>query len=219
MPDQIERKIARRLDDKIESPISTETRLLAAIAYGEASVDDNSDEVLGIAYAVSNRARAWGKTVPEVLKADPNYTYAANGHNVRFNLLQEASLKKINDSVPLRQAVNAAINALNQTGSDPSNGAYWWDGVDLKLKKDVNPRIAKGFKYGAQEHNIYQMEQITKTIIQYWRVIDKKTKKIVNGAERGRFDSVYISKAACGQTIFWRYNPDFVSATGAKEYR
>jgi hypothetical protein len=30
---------------------------LAAVAYGEASVDDNPDEVLGIAFTAANRAR------------------------------------------------------------------------------------------------------------------------------------------------------------------
>lgn len=219
MPSKMETQVERRFDEKIETPISEEIRLLAAIAYGEASVDDNYQEVLGIAYAVSNRARAWGKTIPNLLKADPNYTYAANGKCVRFNLLQEASIKKINESVALRQAINAARNALGQVGNDPSNEAYWWDGVDLKLKKKGNPRIQGGFKYGAQDHNIYQMEPIIIVVIRYWQVVDKKTNLTVDGAERGRFDTVYISKAAHGQTIFWRYNPDFVKTTGAKEYR
>ena len=219
MVNETEKHVARSFDEKIDAPISAEIRLLAAIAYGEASVDDNYEEVLGIAYAVANRGRAWGKTVHDMLEADPNYTYAANGHCVRFNLLKEASIKKINESMPLRQAVNAAKNAHNKKGNDPSNDAYWWDGVDLKLKKSVNPRIKRGFKYGALEHNIYQMDQIIVVAIQYYQVIDKKTHEIVDGAERGRFDSVYVSKAACGQTIFWRYNPDFVKATGAKEYR
>lgn len=208
------------LNAEIAGEISSEVRLLAAISYGEASTDDDSQEVLGIAYAVANRARAWeGKKISDLLKADRNYTYAANGTNTRFNLLMAAPLKSINKSPPMRVAVNAAINALSGKGYDPSNGAYWWDGIDLKLKKQVNPRIAYGFKYGAQEHNIFEMQPITKTVIIHWRVINKKTGETVDGTERGRYDAIYVSTAAQGKTIFWRYNPDYVKATGAKEYK
>jgi hypothetical protein len=219
MADGTKDQAERSLDATIEGPIDPEIQLLAAIAYGEASVNDDPEEVLGIAYAVSNRARAWGKTISGVLKSDPNYTYAANGTCTRFNLLMASSPAKINHSPPMRTAVNAAINALNKKGHDPSSDAYWWDGLDLKEKRQGNPRISRGFKYGAQEHNIYQMEPIIKMVIAYWTVTDKKTKLPVDGSERGRFDTVYISTSARGQTIFWRYNPNFVKATGAKEYK
>lgn len=36
----------------------------------------------------------------------------------------------------------------------------------------------------------------------------------LNGAG---FDATYISTAAHGNTIFWRYDPDYVKASGAKE--
>jgi hypothetical protein len=46
--------------------ISQEVRLLAAIAYGEASTANDSQEIGGIAFATANRCRAWGrKTVAE----------------------------------------------------------------------------------------------------------------------------------------------------------
>jgi hypothetical protein len=51
----------RSLSAEVEGEIDSEVRLLAAVAYGEASTDDDSEEVLGIAYAVTNRARAWGE--------------------------------------------------------------------------------------------------------------------------------------------------------------
>ena len=52
-----------------------------------------------------------------------------------------------------------------------------------------------------------------------WKVANKKTGALVNSKERGRYKSVYVSTAAYGQTIFWKYDPDFIKATGAKEYR
>jgi hypothetical protein len=63
------------------------------------------------------------------------------------------------------------------------------------------------------------MEPIIRIVIKYWQVIDKKTGNPVDGAERGRFDTVYVSTSARGQTIFWRYNQSYVKATGAKEYK
>jgi hypothetical protein len=213
-------KEERDLHAELPETIDAEVKLLAAIAYGEASIEDNPEEVLGIAFAVANRARAWGgKTISAVLNADANYTYAADGTNIRFNKLRAASIAELNKSLPMRTAINAAMNALDNKGQDPSNGAYWWDGADLKLRKNVNPRISHGFKYGAQEHNIFEMEPISKVVIVRWIVIHKKSGKQVDGTERGRYDATYISTAARGKTIFWRYNPDYVKATGAKEHK
>ena len=208
------------LKSEVSGEIDSETRLLAAIAYGEGSTDDIQDELAGIAHAVVNRAKAWGdKKVSEVVAADANYTYAANGKCVRFNLLKAASVAQINQSIGMRIAINAAKEALAGQGTDPSNGAYWWDGIDLKDKKPFNPRIQFGFKYSDPAHNIFGMPEITKTMIIYWQVKNKKTDKIENSKERGRFDCVYRSTAAYGKTVFWRYTPDFVKATGAKEYK
>lgn len=208
------------LTDEITGNIDANTRLLAAIAYGEGSTDNIRDELAGIAYAVVNRANAWGgKTVIEIVAADPNYTYAANGRNVRFNELKAASITAINKSNGMRIAINAAREALSGGGSDPSNGAYWWDGIDLKDKKSFNPRIEHGFKYGNTAHNIFGMSEILKPMTVYWQVRNKKTKKIENTKVRGSYDYVYISTAAYGKTIFWLYNPDYVNATGAKEYK
>lgn len=119
----------------------------------------------------------------------------------------------------MRTAVNAAINAQNEKGGDPSNGAYWWDGIDLKLLKPTNPRIGQGFKYGAQDHNIFDIPPKIKIVILRWTVRNKKTGATIETSERGRYDTVYISTSARGKTIFWRYNPDYVKTTGTKEYR
>lgn len=215
-PDSAFTGLARKITDKVDA----ETRLLAAIAYGEASTADLEDEVAGIAHAVVNRAKAWGnKKVSAVLAADANYTYAANGKNERFNLLKAASLEAINKSKGMRIAVNAAREALAGQGRDTSNNAYWWDGIDLKDKKSFNPRIKHGFKYGAPEHNIFGMEEISKPVVTYWQAKNPKTGELENTKERGRYDCVYRSTAAHGKTIFWRYTPEYVSATGGKEYK
>jgi hypothetical protein len=63
------------------------------------------------------------------------------------------------------------------------------------------------------------MNPIRKAVVVHWVVVNKKTGERVNGSERGRYDATYISTAAQGKTIFWRYDPDYVKATGAKEYK
>lgn len=212
--------VGSKLTDMVAGEIDQETRLLAAIAYGEGSTDDVEAEIAGIVHAVVNRAKAWGdKKVTEVVASDPNYTYAANGKNVRFNLLKAADVSQINKPKGMRIAVNAAREALAGQGDDPSNGAYWWDGIDLKDKKPFNPRIQHGFRYDDPSHDIFGMDAIAKTKVIYWQVKNKKTGKIENSQERGRFDCVYRSTAAHGKTIFWRYTPEYVKATGAKEYK
>lgn len=203
----------------IAGTIDDETRLLSAIAYGEASTADNTNEISGVSHAVVNRAHAWGKKVSEMIKADPGYTYAADGTNARFNLLKASTLTTINKNKGMKIAVNSAKEAIAGEGDDPSNGAYWWDGPDLKLLRASNSRIKWGFRYGDPSHNIYNMNEILKPVILYWRVKNKRTGAIENSKERGRFNSGYVSTAALGETIFWLYNPDYISTTGCKKYR
>jgi hypothetical protein len=209
-----------------ETKLDDQVRLVAAIAYGEASTLDDSDEVLGIAFAVTNRARAWNNiTVSNMLTKDPNYTYAANGKNVRFNQLKSASEVEIEKDKGMKQAVMLAKKALANEGTDPSNGAYWWDGPDLKQMiklangKYANSRLLWGFKYGDPTHNIFDMSELKNPTILYWQVRNKKTGKIVNTTERGRYEEGYISTAAHGRTIFWKYSTEYIKATGCKEYK
>lgn len=212
--------ILTRKTDLVTGGIDSETRLLAAIAYGEGSTGDVENELAGMAHAVANRAKAWnGRKVSEVIRDDPHYTYAVKYPNERYKLMQAASLDVINQSVGMRIAINAAREALSGTGDDPSNDAYWWDGIDLKDRRPTNLRIVYGFRYGEPSHNIFGMEPILKPTILYWQVRNKRTGEITNSKERGRFDCAYISRAAHGKTIFWRYHPDYVKASGAKEYK
>jgi len=200
--------------------IEDEVRLLAAIAYGEASIEDNENEIFGIAYAAANRARAWGgRSIKKMIDDDPNYTYAANGSNERFNLLNRSSVSDIEKSKAMSIAIKKAKEALAGTGTDPSNGAYWWDGVDFKTNYTNHPKVLKGFKYGDASHNIFGVEEKTKAVVLYWKVKDKKTGQEVNSKERGRYDHVFVSTAAHGKTIFWKFNPDYIRATGAKAYK
>ena len=199
--------------------IDAQTRKLAAIAFGEASTDNVSNEIGGIAFAVANRARAWGhKTVEELLTADKNYTYAVSDGNARYGKLMEATdAEIIADKNGMAIAVDWAKKALANEGDDPSNGAYWWDGVDFKTNSN-HPKRKDGFCYGETSHNIFSIDEKKVTTTTYWTIRNNKTGEETKKV-RGTYDYVWKSTAAHGKTIFWRYHPDFIKASGAKEYR
>ncbi|WP_242540197.1 hypothetical protein [Trinickia mobilis] len=68
-------------------------------------------------------------------------------------------------------------------------------------------------------HNIFGVPEHRIEIIVRWKIRNKKTGKIVDGAERGRYDTVWVSTATHGGTVFWQHNPDYLKATGGKSYR
>jgi hypothetical protein len=205
--------------------ISTDQRLLAAVAYGEASTANDSNEIGGIAFATANRCRAWGgKTVTDLKVADPNYSYAWNGSNTRYNRLMAASDADIKKDAGMSLALDWANKAIANSGTDPSNGAFWWDGLDFKIDQtghdNINhPKRLDGFAYGNSSHNIFGVPEAKRTRIVRWKIKNKKTGQIVDGAERGRYDAVWISTAAYGKTIFWKHPDDYLKATGGKAYR
>ncbi|MCC8403198.1 hypothetical protein LJ655_15095 [Paraburkholderia sp. MMS20-SJTN17] len=200
--------------------ISQHVHLLAAVAYGEASPANDPQEIGGIAFAVANRCRAWGnKTVPELRAADQNYSYAWDGSNARFNKLMRTSDAEIERNSGMKLAVDWAERALVNGGPDPSNGGFWWDGLDFKTNYANHPKVRDGFRWGDPSHNIFNVPENRRNVIVRWQVKNRKTGQIVDGAERGRYDCVWVSTAAHGSTIFWIHNPDYLNATGGKAYR
>ncbi|TDN61606.1 hypothetical protein [Paraburkholderia sp. BL10I2N1] len=197
-----------------------EVRLLAAVAYGEASPANDPQEIGGIAFAVANRCRAWGnKTVSELRAADPNYSYAWDGSNARFNKLMRTSDGEIERDPGMKLAVEWAQKTLANSGPDPSNGGFWWDGLDFRTNYANHPKVRDGFRWGDPSHNIFGVPDKRREIVVRWKVKNKKTGTIVDGGERGRYVSVWVSTAAHGSTVFWLHDPDYLQATGGKVYR
>jgi len=202
------------------STIDSNTRKLAAIAYGEASTANDPDEIGGIAFAVANRARAWGnKTIDEMFAADPNYTYAVKDGNPRYEKFKKSSDVEVQQDSGMRLALSCATNALANKGPDPSNGAYWWDGDDFKRHYKSHPKVKDGFRYGNPVHNIFNVDEKRVSVTLFWKVRDKKTGKEVDSKIRGKYTAVWVSTAAHGQTIFWTHDEDYLTATGGKTYR
>jgi hypothetical protein len=52
-------------------------------------------------------------------------------------------------------------------------------------------------------------------------VVKKKKGKFIEKkvVEVGRYDHIYISTAAYGGTIFWKFNPEYIKINRAKEYK
>ena len=118
-------------------------------------------EIGGIAWAVANRCRAWGgKTVDQLLTADPNYTYAVKDGNIRYGQFMAASAATIEGNLGMKLAQEAAENALAQRGADPSCGGYWWDGKDFKTNYKNHPKVKDGFRFGDPSHNIFGVKDI-----------------------------------------------------------
>lgn len=202
------------------SGIDDQTRKLAAIAYGEASTANDSDEIGGIAFAVANRCRAWGgKTVDQLLDADPDYTYAVSDGNARYNKLISSRDEDIAKDPAMTLAVDWAKKAMANEGPDPSGDGFWWDGLDFKTNYQHHPKVRDGFKYGAPDQNIFSVEESHHSVTVWWQVKNKKTGQLVNSSKRGQYDAIWESTAAHGQTIFWKHDPDYLSATGGKAYR
>lgn len=200
--------------------VDAQTRKLAAIAYGEASGANDPNEIGGIAWAVANRARAWAeKTVDQLLVADPNYTYAVKDGNQRYKKLMAASETELAANTGMALALDCARNALANNGTDPSNGAYWWDGLDFKTNFQNHPKVKDGFHITDPTHNIFDVKETSCPTTIYWKVRDKKTGKEVNSKVRGTYKYVWESTAAYGKTIFWKHDADYLKATAGKAYK
>jgi hypothetical protein len=107
-------------------------------------------------------------------------------------------------------------------GADKSNGAYFWDGADIKSNYGHHFKVKRGIKFTDPSHNIYEINESTKIEIMYktTRSRDRASGKItVTREEVGRYDHQYDSTAAYGGTIFWKLNPLFLKVTHGWEYK
>jgi hypothetical protein len=203
------------------SELDPNIKRLAAIAYGEGSTLNDVDEITAIAFAFANRARAWGgKTVDELIAADPNYTYAIDGTNQRYeSFMKRTSVAEINKDFGMAIALEGASKAWANEGVDPSHGAFWWDGLDFKTKYFRHPKVKDGFRFTNPKHNIFSVSKKSVEVVVFWKVRNVKTGAEINSKLRGKYRCVWISTAAHGKTIFWIHDPEYLATSGGKKYR
>jgi hypothetical protein len=192
--------------------------LLAAVSYGEASTKDVFEEMAAIANVIVRQKTARATTLAKLLGPKSTYAFAASDGNARTKALKDAKPADRLKNAGMVSALKAAKNALDAKGTDYSNGAYFWDGADIKTNYSNHPKVKLGIKFTKPEHNIYKIKESSVDVTTYWQVHGKDG-KLVNGKERGKYTYTYESTAAYGGTIFWKYGADFLKATGNKEYQ
>ena len=144
------------------------------------------------------------------------FAFAASDGNPRTAAFRKATPADRIKNAGMASAIKAARNALDG-GTDFSNGAYFWDGADIKTNYANHPKVKLGITFTKPEHNIYKIQETAVDVTTHWQVRDKDG-KLVDGKVRGHYTHVYESTAASGGTIFWKYTADYLKATGNKEY-
>ncbi len=197
--------------DKLDADL----RALAALAYGESSTKDVFEEMAAIANVVVRQQKARGfATVAQFLKTDKTFAFAASDGNDRHKLLKNSSDKVVMASPGMSMAVRAARNALDPNGKDYSNGGYFWDGADIATNYDAHVKVKDGIKFTDPKHNIYNIKETVVPGEEWWLDAKRKPTRL-----RGKWNYKYESTAAYGGTIFWKYNADFLQATGNKVHK
>lgn len=209
-------------ENDTKNELDKQTRLLAAMTYGEASTKNNQDEMMAIASVLVRQRDARGyKDMNSFVAGEKTFSFVINDGNVRYTSLMNASEKDISQNSGMQDAISAAKNALSG-GPDLSNGAYFWDGADIKTNYANHFKVKQGIKFTDPSHNIYGIKDSTRLIVKYkiTKIRDKTTKKTTTQkVEIGRYDHVYESTSAYGGTIFWKFSNEYLKVTHAKEYK
>ncbi len=188
-------------------------RKLAAVAYGEASTKNVFEEMAAIANVLVRQQKARGySSISVFINSDKTFAFAAHDGNQRYAKLMAATDAEIAQDTGMALAVKAAKNALMENGIDYSNGAFFWDGADIKSNYARHPKVRAGIHIDSA-HNIYKIDNKYVPGEEWWRDAQGNNTKL-----RGKWSYKYESTAAYGGTLFWKYNPDFLKATGNKEY-
>lgn len=195
--------------------IDNDTRMLAATAYGEGSSKNVYEEMAAIANVLvrQQEARPYA-SVSAFIKADKTFAFAAHDGNQRYAKLMGATIEAINLDEGMAAAVRGAINALSDNPTDYANGAYFWDGADIKTNYNNHAKVLGGIRITDPKHNIYAIGDKEVPGEAWW--LDAKGNKTKS---RGKWRYKYDSTAAWGGTIFWKYNADFLKASGNKIYQ
>jgi hypothetical protein len=199
--------------------IDDDVKRLAAMAYGEASSRNVKEEMYAIASVLERQRAARGfATIKALGEKDKSFSFVTSDGNKRYAKLLAATAKQIEADPGMKEAIAAAKNAKTG-GVDYSNGAYFWDGADIKSNYAQHFKVKNGIKITSPAHNIYDIKDSTKLVI-INKVIKKKIKgKIVTTkVEVGRYDHVYESTAGHGGTIFWKQADDYLKVTKSKPY-
>ncbi|MCY1356281.1 hypothetical protein D9M68_517400 [compost metagenome] len=199
--------------------IDAETRLLAAIAYGESSTADVYEEMAALASVMVRQQKARGyDSIQTFVAKRTSFSFVVKDGNKRYTKLMKATEKDIGQSTAMSDAVRAARNAL-AGGVDYSNGAYFWDGADIKTHYAAHAKVNAGIHFTKPEHNIYDIKG-SEGKYEYSIKIRKKSKGRIFTEKKiiGYFPYTYESTAAAGGTIFWKLGDQWLKISKGREY-
>lgn len=195
-------------------PLDEDTRQLAATAYGESSAANVFEEMAAIANVLVRQAQARGyKRVASFIAKDKTFAFAAHDGNPRYGKFIALKLPQDAKDAGVLTAIKAARNALLEKPVDYAAGAYFWDGDDIKTNYDKHAKVRAGISFGDASHNIYKIAAKDVPGEAWWLDKDGKKTKL-----RGQWTYKFVSTAAFGGSIFWKYSADFIAATGNKVY-
>ncbi len=153
------------------------------------------------------------------VRGESSFSFVVSDGNKRYQHFQHSTDTQILADSAMKAAIDAAENALAD-GPDRSNGAWFWDGADIRKNYLKHPKVKNGIRFAHPSHNIYSIKESSKLVIKH-----KTTKKKINGEvklqkeEVYRYDHIFVSTAAYGGTIFWKQDATYLKHTKAKEYK
>ena len=158
--------------------ISKEARILAAMAYGEASPKDVPEEIGAIAYVLVRQRDARGYSdMSTFVTSDKTFSFVVKDGNARYKKFMNAMEAEIAKDPGMTAALNAARQALANEGTDFSNGGYFWDGADIKSNYNNHFKVKHGIQFSDPAHNIYEIKDSTKLVIITKTIVKKKRAK------------------------------------------
>ena len=177
---------------------------MTAALYGEGSSNVNLEEMQAIGDVIMNRAKSVGTHPYLIIQSDGQ----VNGWNPNS---KKATLdgRTLNTDNKLVTARKATITTMQGSSRGLSNGAYFWDGEDIKSPKNPHSSVW-GYFYTDSAHDIYNTgNKLFPEKTLYFELENGE-----RGGKRGSFTHILDSTNAIGGTIFWKYNEDWKKATG-----
>jgi len=170
----------------------SEITIIAAIVYGEATVNGPYEEKAALANALVRKSKSYGyATVNEYIKHRRKQISSANGKNIRFNMIMCSNVE-----IEYPKLFEAAINALDEKGIDYANGACYWDGEDLKILGAKHLHYLWGYLITDPSHDVLNVGS---------------TPPFGETSNFGTYEYTLESTVGYGHTIFWKLTNDFMN--------
>lgn len=226
--------------------MTKDEKIFISGVLGESSVANIFEEMAAIAAVLDRQRKARGFTTWDAFSTkDSTFAYGFNvAKNARAALVMNAKDSDVEKKEPLATAYRAVRHVLDG-GPDYSNGAYFWDGNDLKTNYKKHFKVKAGIKFTNAEHNIFDVEDSTKNYEAYFvtvqdgkKVKEKftedhvydstvaysgtytKTKVVMTKNPKGKMVKKNVTIEVKTGTVFWKITPNYVKYfNGGREYK